>query len=700
MKLLIIFNIFFLTIACGSPSKVRPPMALKKPFQLKQNGDIRTDNYYWMRDRENPMVIDYLNAENEYLKHKFKSMNQLKENIFNEMKGRIKKDDTTVPVRVDNFFYYRKYNTDSEYPIIARKSQSLAAKEETVLDSNLLAKGEKYFNLGNWKVGPKHQILAYATDLVGRRIYTIDFVNLKTGEKLPYKIEGVTSNFVFAEDDEHVFYTQQNPKTLRYEWIYRFSYKTGKKTLIFHEKDPKFYVSMGKTTNKKFIFIRSGSSESSEWQYINAKKPKSSFRIFQLRQPKHEYSVDHAGKYFVIHSNKNAENFKVYKTPDNERTAFKHWRTLVPHRKDVLISSLSAFKGYFILNIRKDGTTEIEVIKRSNGQRWLLEHPEQSHVVYTSQNPSFDIKKLRYSYQSPTTPSSIIDYDLKTRKKEIKKVQEVLGDFDPQNYASERIFAFAKDGKKIPISVVYKKGFKKNSTAPLLLYGYGSYGASMEPWFSSNRLSLLNRGFAFAVAHIRGGSEMGRSWYLDGKFLKKKNTFSDFISVAQHLIAKKYSDPKKLYAMGGSAGGLLMGAVINMQPSLFSGIVAQVPFVDVLTTMLDESIPLTTNEFEEWGNPKEQRYYEYIKSYSPYDNIKKTNYPPMLISSGLHDSQVQYWEPTKWVAKLREYKTDNNILLLDTNMEAGHGGKSGRFKRLEDTARDYTFLLHLAGIEE
>ena len=683
--------------SCASPLKdITPgPKAERRSKQLIKHGDQREDPYYWLRDRKSEDVLNYLKKENAYAAEHLSSIKGLREDLFEEMKGRLKKDDSSVPFQVDQYFYYTKFTEKSEFPIIARKKGSLDAKEEIILDANELAKGKKFFKLGNWEISPNHQTLAYSTDVIGRRIYDIHFKNLSSGKTLEAVVKKVTSNFQWANDNQTLFYTKQHPKTLRNEWIYSYHLSTKKTRLVYRERDEKFYTSVSKSKSGKYLFVNSNSSEASEVRYFRSSRPLSVPRIFQKRRKAHEYSVEHIGNGFLIISNYKAKNFKVMRTPDEMSTEIFHWKSVIGHRSDVLVEGVSVSKSHFAFAVRKDGVREIEIMKRSDGKRFFLPLEEKSHVVGLSYNPQYDAKFLRYYYQSMTQPSQVIDYTFSSGKKAIRKEQEVLGGFDSKDYISERIVAKTSDGTEVPISIIYHKKFKKDGKGPLLLYGYGSYGNSMEPWFSGTRLSLLERGFGFAIAHIRGGSEMGRHWYEDGKRFSKKNTFSDFVACAEHLVKNKYVHPKKLYAMGGSAGGLLMGAVMNMRPELFRGIVAQVPFVDVLTTMLDDTIPLTTNEYQEWGNPNQRDYYFYMKSYSPYDNIKAKAYPHLLVTAGLHDSQVQYWEPAKWVAKLRHLKTDQNLVLLDTDLEAGHGGKSGRFKSLEDRARDYAFILFL-----
>jgi oligopeptidase B len=684
-------------IGCASTSEVNVPVPKPKKIAKKmtKHGDTRVDPYFWMKNRDRDDVLKHLKEENRYSSSHLGKVKDLQEDIFEEMKGRVKKQDQSVPVVRGQYEYWTEFEEDSEYSIIKRRKVGSKEKGQVILDGNLLAKGHNFFSLGNYSVSSDGNMLAYAMDTVGRRLYTIYFRDLKTGKDLKYKIENITGNMTWAEGSNVLFYSKQDLKTLRHQWIYSVDLKTQKPKLVFHEKDDKFFVGVGKTRSKKYIVISSGSTESSESLLIPADQPNAKPVVFAKREPKHKYSIAHAGSFFYVLTNKNAKNFKVMRTPSNIKTNRSSWTTVLGHRQAVYVRGLDAFKSYLVLEVRKAGVTEIEIMSRLTGKRYFMEQPEKSHMVGTMENPQFDAKELRYFYTSMTTPMSVIDYNFAKKTKILRKVKEVLGGFNKDNYISERIMAPSHDGVKIPISLVYKKGFKKDGKAPLILYGYGSYGISIDPTFNDSRLSLLDRGFVFAIAHIRGSSTMGRQWYLDGKYLKKKNTFKDFIAAGEFLVKKKYTQSSSLYAMGGSAGGLLMGAVINMRPDLFNGVVAAVPFVDVVTTMLDDSLPLTTNEYEEWGNPNVKKYYTYMKSYSPYDNIKKQKYPYLLVTSGYHDSQVQYWEPTKWVAKLRDYNQGQSLILLHTELEAGHGGQSGRFKSLQDRARDYAFLIGL-----
>ncbi|SFD04921.1 oligopeptidase B [Chitinophaga sp. CF118] len=677
---------------------VTPPVAEKIKKELTVNGDTRIDNYYWMNDREDPRVIAYLKAENAYMDTMTQSSAQLRTKLYEEMKGRIMETDASVPYLKDGYYYYSRYVEGKEYPIYCRKKGSTEATEEIILNVNDLAVGHDYYSVGALTVSPDGQWLAYGVDTVSRRQYVIHIKNLQTGELQPETIRETSGSVAWANDNKTFFYTVKNPTTLREEKILR--HVTGTPASddkeIFEEKDETYGVGVSRSKSGKYILIESGSTLSSEYRILDASKPTAAFKVFQPRQKDMLYHVDHKDDQFYIVTNWDAVNFRLMQCP-LDKTERSNWKEVIPHRADVLLEGIDLFRNHLVLSERKNGLTQLRVINTKTHEDHYLHFDEPAYVASTSVNPEFDTKELRYVYTSMTTPVSTYDYNMDTKESELKKRQEVLGGYDPKNYVTERIYAVARDGVKVPVSIVYKKNFEKNGKMPLLLYGYGSYGHSIDPTFSSNRLSLLDRGFAFAIAHIRGGEEMGRQWYEDGKLFKKKNTFTDFIDCAEYLIAQHYTDSTHLYAMGGSAGGLLMGAVVNMRPTLWNGVIAAVPFVDVITTMLDESIPLTTGEFDEWGNPKKKDYYDYMKSYSPYDNVTAKAYPNMLVTTGLHDSQVQYWEPAKWVAKLREVKTDHHLLFLHTNMEAGHGGASGRFKPLEEIAMQYAFLLGLEG---
>ncbi len=677
---------------------VKPPVAEQIDTAMTIHGDTRIDKYYWMNDRNDPKVIAYLKAENEYLDTMMEPAAGMRKKLYEEMRGRIMETDASVPYLKNGYYYYTRFTEGKEYPVYCRKKGSLEGTEEILLDVNVLAAGHDYYQVGGMSVSPDAQWLAYGIDTVSRRQYTIHIKNLQTGEVLPDAIPNTSASAAWASDNKTFFYTAKNPVTLREERILRHVTGTDVRTdkEVFNEKDETFSIDVARSKSGKYIMIQSQSTVSSEYRILDAAKPDGAFQIFEPRKRDHLYDIDHQDDKFYVVTNWDAVNFRLMECPLN-KTARDNWKEVVPHRADVLLQGIELFRDHMVLSERKNGLTQLRVMNARTKEDHYLKFEEPAYLASISVNPEFDTKTLRYSYTSMTTPVSTYDYDMDTKKNELRKRQEVLGGYDPKNYVTERVYITARDSVKVPVSIVYKKGFEKNGKGPLLLYGYGSYGHSIEPSFSSNRLSLLDRGFAYAIAHIRGGEEMGRQWYEDGKLFKKMNTFTDFIDCADYLVKQHYTDSTHLYAMGGSAGGLLMGAVVNMRPGLWNGVIAAVPFVDVVTTMLDESIPLTTGEFDEWGNPKKKEYYDYIKAYSPYDNVTAKAYPNMLVTTGLHDSQVQYWEPAKWVARLRELKTDNNMLLLHTNMEAGHGGASGRFKILEDIALQYAFLLGLEG---
>lgn len=682
---------------------LQPPIAKKIPVTLEKHSDKRVDNYFWLNQREDANVIDYLNKENEYYNQSTAHTKKFQNQLFEEMKARIKEDDSSVPYFYNGYWYITRFEKGKDYPIYARKKESLEAKEEIMFDCNELAKGHSYFHLKGMSISPNNKFVSFGIDIVGRRIYTIQFKNLQTGEIFSDKIEFATGSSTWANDNKTLFYSTQDQKTLRADKIWKHVLGETNKAdeLVYFEKDDTFNVSVGKEKSRKYLVISSSSTLTSEYQILEADKPNEKFEVFQPRVRGLEYSIAHFGDHFYVLTNKDkATNFKLMKTPE-KATSKENWKDLIPHRDDVLLEDIEIFKDYLVLGERSNGLNKIRIMPWSGKGEYYLPFESETYTANISTNPDFDTPILRYSYQSLATPSSVIDFNMKTKSKEIKKEQQVLGGkFKKENYIEERIWATAEDGTKIPISMVYHKDIKKNGENPLLLYAYGSYGMTMEPYFSSTQLSLLDRGFIYAIAHIRGGEDMGRLWYENGKLLKKKNTFTDFIACSEYVISQKYTNPKHLYAEGGSAGGLLMGTIANMRPDLYNGIIAQVPFVDVITTMLDDTIPLTTGEYDEWGNPNEKEYYEYMKSYSPYDNVVAQNYPNMYISTGLHDSQVQYWEPAKWVAKLRDLKTDKNVLYLDTNMDAGHGGASGRFEALKELAKEVSFLLDLEGIEK
>lgn len=684
-------------------SKVQPPIAAKKPTNLEKHDDVRVDNYFWLNDRENKEVIDYLERENAYNDKMTAHTKKFQENLFEEMKSRIKEDDSSVPYKLNGYWYLTRFEKGKDYPIYSRKKESLDAEEEILFDCNKEAEGYSYYRLSGLSISPDNKLAAFGVDTVSRRKYTIRIKNLVTGEIYPETIETTTGGSTWATDSKTLFYTKKNNETLRSNKIYRHVLGTpvSDDVEIFNETDETFSTFVYKTKSKKYLVIGSSSTLTSEYRILRADDPTGEFKVFQPRIRGIEYGIAHYDDHFYVLTNADeATNFKLMKVSE-DNTAKENWKDVIPHRKDVLLEDVEIFKEYLVISERNNGLNKINIKRWDGTVDYYLPFDNETYTAYVSTNPDFDTKSLRYSYNSLTTPNSVIDFDMESKEKKVKKEQEVLGGkFDKSNYVSERVWATAKDGTKIPISLIYKKGLQKDRSNPLLQYGYGSYGSTIDPYFSTARLSLLDRGFIYAIAHIRGSEYLGRSWYEDGKLLKKKNTFTDFIDCSKSLIAQGYTSTNHLYAMGGSAGGLLMGAIVNMAPELYNGVVASVPFVDVVSTMLDDSIPLTTGEYDEWGNPNEKDYYTYMKSYSPYDNVVAQEYPNILVNTGLHDSQVQYWEPAKWVAKLRELKTDKNLLILHTNMEAGHGGASGRFEALKEVAEEYAFLLDLEGIQE
>ena len=681
--------------------KILPPSAKKIPKELKKFDSKRVDNYFWLKNRDDPKVIEYLEKENHYFKKMTSDTEDFQETIYNEIKKKIKEDDQSVPYFLNGYWYLTKYQKNKNYPIYLRRKSDLNSKDQILFDCNLLAEGYEYFNLSNIKISPNNKFAAYSVDTLSRRLYTIRIKNLHTGEVLNDQIINTSGGFAWANDNKTLFYTNRDSDTLRNDKILRHEIGTKSKDdkIVFHEKDNTFYTSVSKSKSNKFIIISSHSTLTSEFQFLDANKPLDNFRLFNQRKRGLEYSINHYEKFFYIITNiDNAKNYKLMKTPIGG-TEYENWINVIDHRKDVLIEGIDIFKNYLVISERANGLNRINVRKWDDSESYYLDFKSETFSSYTTTNVDFDTNILRYGFNSLTQPPSIIDFNMSSKKKTIRKQQQVLDDnFKNKNYISERIWSQSEDGTKIPISLVYKKGLIKNNKNPLLLYGYGSYGNTIDPYFSVSRLSLLDRGFVFAIAHVRGSEYMGRKWYDEGKLLKKTNTFKDFINCTKHLISEGYTNTNQTYAYGGSAGGLLMGSVINMEPELYNGVIAAVPFVDVLTTMLDETIPLTTGEYDEWGNPNNEEFYNYILSYSPYDNVKKMKYPNLLVTTGLYDSQVQYWEPAKWVAKLRELKVGENLLLLKTNMDSGHGGASGRFDALKEVAREYVFLFSLENI--
>jgi oligopeptidase B len=700
-KVVLLMTLSIVTLA-GCSNGPQPPMAEVKPHELTMHGDTRVDDYYWLNERENPDVIAYLEAENAYLDEMMDHTKQFQADLFDEMVGRIKKDDSSAPYELKGYWYYTRFVEGGEYALHCRRPGTMEGAEEVMFDGNAMGEGHGFFSLRGVNVSPDTKLAAYAIDTVGRRFYTLRVKNLETGEILADEIPDVTANVTWAMDNRTLFYTKQDPGTLRSYQIWRHTLGTPieRDVLVYEEKDDTFSCRVWRSRSDAYLFIRSGQTLSTEYRFLASDDPTGEFQVFQERQRDLEYSLDHMGDRFLIQTNLHARNFRLMECPV-DKTWLANWTEVVPHREDVLLEGFEGFAHFLVLQERRGGLTHLRIVNRLNDQSHDLDFGEATWTAWISYNPRMDTSVLRYGYSSLTTPSSTIEYDMRTREKTTLKQDEVLGGFDAANYQAEFLMVPARDGVEVPVSLVYRKdAFQKDGANPLLLYAYGSYGYSASPSFRSTRLSLLDRGFVYAIAHIRGGEDMGRHWYEDGKLLKKKNTFTDFIDVGRHLKAEGYVGEDKLFAYGGSAGGLLMGAVVNMDPELWKGVYAAVPFVDVVTTMLDDSIPLTTGEYDEWGNPNEKIYYDYMLSYSPYDQVEAKDYPAMLVTTGLHDSQVQYFEPAKWVAKLRAMKTDDNPLLFKINMEAGHGGKSGRFRRLEEEALGYAFMFDLVGIRE
>ncbi|MCX8522413.1 S9 family peptidase [Chryseobacterium formosus] len=674
------------------------PKAKKIEKVLEIHGDRRTDHYFWMNERENPEVIKYLEEENAYADEIMKDTEQFQEELYEEMKARYKKDDESLPYFFNEYWYIVRYEEGKEYPIFCRKYKTLENGEEIILDVNILAEGEEFFEVANVAVSPNNELASFSSDNVGRRIYTLNFKNLKTGEIHSDKIENTTGKAVWANDNEHIFYIRKD-ESLRAYKVYRHKLgtDTSEDVLMFHEKDETFDVNVFKTKSMEYIFMASSSTISDEHHFIPANNVFADWKVIQPRIDDLEYSVEHyEDEFYIITNADDATNFKIVKAKI-ENCGMENWVDVIPHREAVLLEGFEIFRNYLILEEREEGLLQIKIIDEKNHESYYLPFSDPTYTAYIGTNLEFDTEVLRYGYTSLTQPNSTYEYNLKDKTTKLLKQQEVLGGkFNPENYISERIWADSRDGEvKIPISLVYHKDTKKTVETPVLLYGYGSYGHTVDASFSNVRLSILDRGFIYAIAHIRGGEYLGREWYEDGKMLFKKNTFFDFIDAGKYLVKENYTSSKHLYAMGGSAGGLLVGAVMNYEPALFNGVVAQVPFVDVVSTMLDETIPLTTGEYDEWGNPNDEEYYHYMKEYSPYDNVEAKNYPHLLITTGFHDSQVQYWEPAKWTAKLRELKTDSNILIFKTDMSSGHGGASGRFESLKEDALEYAFLMKL-----
>jgi len=674
----------------ATDSKLQPPVAKTVPREDTAHGDRRVDNYFWLRDRDDPDTLKYLEAENRYTTAMMQHTAPLQATLYSEMLGRIKQTDLSVPTPRDHYFYYSRTVEGQEYAIHCRKKGSLEAAEEILLDENALAAGKKYFRIGNYSVSPNHRLLAYSDDYDGDENYTIRVKDLETGELLADEIPNTYYSLEWGNDNATFFYCVLDAAKRPHK-IFRHALGVQEDPLIYHEPDERFTVELGKTSSRAFILISIGSSLTSEVRYVSADHPAAEFQTVLPRVQEIEYDLTHHGDSFFIRTNDAAKTFRVVEAPVRDPSK-ANWKEVIPKRDDATIENLTAFKDYLVVEERDRGLTRIQ-IRPFAGEPYYIDFPEPVYTAFAGGNAQFDTKILRFHYTSLVTPYSVFDYDMQTRRRELKKQQEVLGGYDPSQYQSERIHAIASDGEKIPISLVHKKGLAKDGSAPLLLYGYGSYGISIDATFASDRLSLLDRGFVYAIAHIRGGGDLGKPWHEEGRLLKKKNTFTDFIACAEHLVANNYTSPAHLAMMGGSAGGLLMGAISNLRPDLFKAVVALVPFVDALNTMLDATLPLTVGEYEEWGNPNEKPYYDYIKSYAPYENVEAQPYPTMLVTAGLNDPRVSYWEPAKWVAKLRAMKLDPHILLLKTEMGSGHFGASGRYEHLKETAFNYAFIL-------
>ncbi len=685
------------TITAAADSIVTPPVAKIVPHQTTFLGDTRTDNYFWLRDRDDPDTIKYLEAENRYTEAMMKSTDALQSKLYTEILGRIKQTDLSVPVKRDGYFYYTRTVEGKQYPIHCRKKGSLEAAEEILLDENQLAEGKKYFRIGNFSVSPNTKLLAYSVDFDGDEAYTIHVKDLATGKLLVDEIPNTYYSLEWANDNATFFYTVLDPAKRPYK-VFRHTLGVKKDELVYHETDEKFNLALSKTSSRAYILIDISSSLTSEVRYLSADHPNGKFEPILPRVHETEYDVTHHGDSWFIRTNDGAKTFRVVEAPVKNPSK-ANWKEILPGRPDVTVEEVRAFKDYLTVEERDRGLNKLRIQSFATGKVHYVDFSEPVYTIAMGGNAEYDTKVVRFNYASLVTPNSVFDYNMETRERELKKQQEVLGGYDPSQYVSERVYATAPDGVKIPISLVYKKGFAKDGKAPALLYGYGAYGISMDPTFASDRLSLLDRGFVYAIAHIRGGADLGKPWHEDGRILKKKNTFTDFIAAAEYLIAQKYTSPSRLAIMGGSAGGLLMGAVTNMRPDLFAVVVAMVPFVDALNTMLDASLPLTVGEYEEWGNPNEKQYYDYIKSYAPYENVEAKQYPKMLVTAGLNDPRVSYWEPAKWVAKLRATKNDHHLLLLKTNMGSGHFGASGRYEHIKETAFNYAFILNALGIE-
>ena len=689
-----------------STDGIPAPRARVSPTRHEAHGAVRIDDYHWLRERGDPAVAAHLEAENAYARAVMAPTEALQETLFAEIKGRIRQTDVSAPYREGGYLYYTRWADGREYPVHCRRPAEApgpvdavepAAGEQVLLDVNTLAEGREFCQVSSLAVSPDGRLLAYAVDVEGRRIHTVRVKDLSADALLDDELTGVTSNLVWA-DDRTVFYTRQHPQTLRWHRVYRHVLGAAQAddALVYEEADETFNCDVRRSRSKRYVLIASSQTVSTEYRYLDASRPDGEFQVFRPRARGHEYDLDHYRDRFYVRTNHRARNFRLMET-EAGGTGPDQWTDVVPHRDDVLLESFALFRGHLVLQERSGGLSRLHVRPWSGGGGHDVDFDEPVYDAYVSVNREADTRVLRFGYESLTTPRSVYDYDMEARSRTLVKRDEVPGGFDPADYAAERVLATAPDGRQVPVSLVARAGAPRDGTSPLLLYGYGAYGISIDPWFDPARLSLLDRGFRFAIAHVRGGQELGRPWYDDGRLSRKSNTFTDFIACAEHLVRERFTSPDRLHAMGGSAGGLLVGAVLNLRPDLFAGAVAQVPFVDVLTTMLDDTIPLTAGEYDEWGDPRERAAFDDILAYSPYDNVAARAYPALLVLAGLHDSQVQYWEPAKWVAKLRALKTDARPLLLKTEMHAGHSGVSGRYRRYRETALQYAFLLRLAG---
>ncbi len=685
---------------------LKAPIAPLKAYAVASPHGERSDPYYWLRDdeRRDLDVLGYLNAENAYHAVHRERSKSLEDKVYNEIIARLKQDDATVPYRKNGFWYYIRFEPGKEHPIFARRPGSLDAEEQVMLDANEASVCHDYYQIGEMDVSPDSEWLAFCEDTVGRRQYRLRFKNLRTGEVLRDSIADVEPDIAWANDSRTLLYIEKDPETLLGTYVKKHVLGSNPEqdALVFEQTNKTLYTGVSKSKSDRFLFIHMEGTLTSEWRYADAADPSLTFKVFLPMQRDHEYEVEHLEDRFIVRTNWQARNFRLMSVAVGDERTLHHWRDIVAHREDTFIDEFDVFKNFIVLSVRNDGLRKLAVraLTPPDAPEFFIASDEAAYTTAISANPELDSEVLRYTYSSLATPTTVYDFNMRTGEKTLLKRDPVLGGFDPAAYQTEFLFAPSRDGRRIPVSLIYRKGLRRDGSAPLLQYAYGSYGLSMDPGFSSARFSLIDRGFVYAIAHIRGGQEMGRAWYDDGRLLHKKNSFTDFIDVTHFLVEERYAGKDKVFAMGGSAGGLLMGAIANMSPQDYRGIVAQVPFVDTVTTMLDNSIPLTTNEYDEWGDPRDKASYEYMLSYSPYDNVRAQAYPAMLVTTGLWDSQVQYYEPAKWVAKLRAMKTDSNPLLFHIDMDAGHGGKSGRFQRYREIAMEYAFILDQMGIRD